>query len=177
MHKMKHVTIDAPSLDHSGPTTLSHGTHGSEGLAISTNASYPGWDEDQTAAIEDYQVANVQSAVRNQGGQSNNSSQIQIPGTLNAVFAHHSASASAVSLGERLLERLQWKERIRHYTWTYFTMTMATGGVANVIYTGAYKDVTQDLAEADDADSTISVYWSLRYRRDFFPAQYCSLYH
>ncbi|KAL8887094.1 MAG: hypothetical protein Q9215_005299 [Flavoplaca cf. flavocitrina] len=33
------------------------------------------------------------------------------------------------------LERLHWRERIRHYTWTFFTVTMATGGIANVLYT------------------------------------------
>lgn len=32
--------------------------------------------------------------------------------------------------------RLSWRERIRHFTWTWFTMTMATGGIANVLYTG-----------------------------------------
>lgn len=31
---------------------------------------------------------------------------------------------------------LSWRERIRHFTWTWFTMTMATGGIANVLYTG-----------------------------------------
>lgn len=32
--------------------------------------------------------------------------------------------------------RLSWKKRIRHVTWAYFTMTMATGGLANVLYEG-----------------------------------------
>lgn len=32
--------------------------------------------------------------------------------------------------------KLGWKERIRHFTWTWFCMTMATGGIANVLYTG-----------------------------------------
>lgn len=31
---------------------------------------------------------------------------------------------------------LSWKERIRHFTWAYFTLTMATGGIANVLYAG-----------------------------------------
>ena len=35
-----------------------------------------------------------------------------------------------------LLEKKEWRERIRHFTWTFFTMTMATGGIANVLYAG-----------------------------------------
>lgn len=30
--------------------------------------------------------------------------------------------------------KLDWKRRIRHFTWAFFTLTMATGGIANVIY-------------------------------------------
>lgn len=30
---------------------------------------------------------------------------------------------------------LSWKKRIRHFTWAYFTLTMATGGIANVLHT------------------------------------------
>ncbi|KIW08023.1 uncharacterized protein PV09_00968 [Verruconis gallopava] len=30
--------------------------------------------------------------------------------------------------------KLSFKERMRHFTWTWFTMTMATGGIANVLY-------------------------------------------
>lgn len=33
---------------------------------------------------------------------------------------------------ERLV--LNWRQRLEHFTWTYFTITMATGGLANVIY-------------------------------------------
>jgi hypothetical protein len=31
-------------------------------------------------------------------------------------------------------DKLSWKQRIRHLTWAYFTLTMATGGIANVLY-------------------------------------------
>lgn len=32
--------------------------------------------------------------------------------------------------------KLSWRQRIRHFTWAYFTLTMATGGIANVLYAG-----------------------------------------
>lgn len=31
---------------------------------------------------------------------------------------------------------LSWKERTRHFTWAFFTLTMATGGIANVLNSG-----------------------------------------
>lgn len=39
-------------------------------------------------------------------------------------------------------ENLSFRERIRHFTWTWFTMTMATGGIANVLYSGVYTPVS-----------------------------------
>jgi len=35
---------------------------------------------------------------------------------------------------DKHINRLAIRERIRHFTWTWFTMTMATGGIANVLY-------------------------------------------
>jgi len=33
-------------------------------------------------------------------------------------------------------QHLPWRERLKHTTWAYFTMTMATGGIANVLHNG-----------------------------------------
>lgn len=35
--------------------------------------------------------------------------------------------------------KLSFKQRIRHFTWTWFCSTMATGGIANVLYAGKYQ--------------------------------------
>jgi hypothetical protein len=37
--------------------------------------------------------------------------------------------------------KLSWRERVRHFTWTWFCMTMATGGIANVLYTGLLTNI------------------------------------
>jgi hypothetical protein len=34
--------------------------------------------------------------------------------------------------------KIGFRGRIRHFTWTWFTMTMATGGISNVLYTGEW---------------------------------------
>lgn len=33
---------------------------------------------------------------------------------------------------------LTWKQRIRHVTWAFFTLTMATGGIANALHAGKF---------------------------------------
>lgn len=62
---------------------------------------------------------------------SNNSSCLPLP-------LSNAPDEQTVGLGNESLDarNLVWKERIRHYTWTFFTMTMATGGIANVLYAG-----------------------------------------
>ncbi|WEW59399.1 hypothetical protein PRK78_004870 [Emydomyces testavorans] len=43
-------------------------------------------------------------------------------------------TGSPLTLVESFPSKLPWKERMRHFTWAYFTLTMATGGLANVLY-------------------------------------------
>lgn len=93
----------------------------------------------RTHTFEDRDMERITGELKKQGhhlGMGNNSSQDHLPLTTFGIFGRQSANPSMTSLGDRLREKLQWRERIRHYTWTFFTMTMATGGIANVIHTG-----------------------------------------
>jgi hypothetical protein len=50
-----------------------------------------------------------------------------------ACFEHNGLG---IAVKRKPPSRLGWKKRIRHVTWAYFTLTMATGGLANVFYQG-----------------------------------------
>ena len=137
-HIMKHVTLTAPSLPNcSYAATPINDAQCPRGLTVPKHMTSSRQDGFRTPPGEDYDFAGHQLyGEKIIGGRSNNSSRSKLPQIPNGVLGHHSATASSASLGERLLERLHWRERIRHYTWTYFTMTMATGGTANVLHTG-----------------------------------------
>lgn len=79
----------------------------------------PGQDGYRTPIVEDYQ-----QPVR------------EGPRRLRLSNRGSRPNRSWTSLDKGIAGGLEWKERIRHYTWTFFTITMATGGIANVIYSG-----------------------------------------
>lgn len=101
------------------------------GIPLPNHMVPPGQDGYRTPTVEDYQRHVREAQLRPRGpGLSNRSSRLRVP------MAGMFSNLSSVSLGQNILERLEWRERIRHYTWTFFTMTMATGGIANVLYSG-----------------------------------------
>ncbi|KAI9719787.1 MAG: hypothetical protein M1812_003275 [Candelaria pacifica] len=55
------------------------------------------------------------------------SSQTHLPSTYSSM-GHESERSS-----------LGWRDRLKHFTWAFFTMTMATGGIANVISAVPYR--------------------------------------
>jgi hypothetical protein len=132
----------AASMDeanHSGPNSTessgrlgNHGMRLKRGILIPGQMLSPGQDGYRTPTIEDYEEHHQQNSHR-----SNHTSALN--GAVN--FMHitlNSGTRTHFSLSKGL-EKLAWRQRLRHFTWTFFTMTMATGGIANVIHAGRFS--------------------------------------
>lgn len=136
--KQKHVTIDESSTRPSSEdpsTTVPDDTNLFQGIHIPRHMVSPGQDGYRTPTIEDYAVQNggpttPHGARTPNGTTTPNSWHQRLP------HARHHLNLSSTSLAHSILHKLHWRERIRHYTWTYYTITMATGGIANVLYSG-----------------------------------------
>ena len=133
---MKHVTIQPPSPESPSPVTPRDDPSSCNGLTVPIHTVPSGEDGYRTPTGEDFEVANRLPHNKRREDCFQDEATIRPPQSANGVLGHHSATVSTASLSERLLERLFWRERIRHFTWTFFAITMATGGIANVIYTG-----------------------------------------
>ncbi|MCJ1351997.1 MAG: hypothetical protein MMC33_001981 [Icmadophila ericetorum] len=98
---------------------------------IPRHTLHPGQDGYRTPTIEDYQS-------------SGRPGDHEYPSLLSSAIHRAHLTNSNHSIRETFdkfegkveekLEKLAWKQRIKHFTWTFFTITMATGGIANVIY-------------------------------------------
>ena len=140
----KHVTIDDPSAAPSFKEpwrTLQDDATAYRSMHQPKHLLSPGQDGYRTPTIEDYETqqggpttpngARTPNGLATPNGHSTpNSLRHRLPHT-----RHHSNLSSA-SLAHSIFDKLHWRERIRHYTWTFFTMTMATGGISNVLYAG-----------------------------------------
>lgn len=57
---------------------------------------------------------------------------------------------------------LTWRDRMKHFTWTWFTLSMATGGIAHVLHTGMYflascrSGICAEWSKQFPFDSTVS---------------------
>ncbi|KAL8774523.1 MAG: hypothetical protein Q9209_000896 [Squamulea sp. 1 TL-2023] len=98
------------------------------GIPIPRSMSKPQQDGYRTPNVHDYEW-------EKQDVQPPNEKTAATPPPSTGLFSRHSPLVN-LSRFDLKLERLHWRERIRHYTWTFFTMTMATGGIANVLHTG-----------------------------------------
>lgn len=139
--KEKHVTIDDSSCSEEPWRTLQDDTTVHRGMHIPNHMRSPGQDGYRTPTIEDYEMqdggprtpngARTPNGVATPNGHSTPNSLHHRP-----PHGRHHLNLSSSSLAHSILDKLHWRERIRHYTWTFFTMTMATGGIANVLYNG-----------------------------------------
>jgi hypothetical protein len=73
--------------------------------------------------------------------------------------------------------QLSWKKRIRHVTWAYFTLTMATGGLANVLYQGGWSHGGVSCGVSLTRTSPIPIPWPGYHRNRHFLDQYCCISH
>lgn len=102
---------------------------------LSKSLTPPDQDVYRTPTIEDYFLHARQSKdAHHRGRRPHNSSNIQLP--LSALLGAQEVNPSNDTTKTPLPGTLGWRDRLRHFTWTFFSMTMATGGIANVLFTG-----------------------------------------
>lgn len=91
---------------------------------------------------------------------------------------HHCKERDGLSLTQRVTtsstSALSWKKRIRHITWAYFTLTMATGGLANVLYEGK-SHLEGDVVQMLNVTSTLSLSGARHHRHCDLSDQHCTL--
>lgn len=60
---------------------------------------------------------------------SSQASSVSPEATSEAKKSHHNLEDDPCLLPEGIPKHLNWRQRIKHVTWAYFTLTMATGGI------------------------------------------------
>lgn len=133
---------------HSSPTPLAM----VDELAVPRHMRSPGDDGYRTPTIEDAErTLEILGAADSPSSNAREVHTSALEATLQRVSsratehtAHKEYNRSKDRDGSSLTQRvthssastLSWRKRIRHVTWAYFTLTMATGGLANVLYAG-----------------------------------------
>ena len=130
--KKKRVQIDTPASTvpgermRSGQVTPTESAIPQSRTGVPRQLLPPSRDGYLSPRIEMSELQNRNPITPQQGEElSRNSSFSRLPYTPPLFSGRQSANPSSSSLAHSLLEKLQWKERIRHYTWTFFAMTMA----------------------------------------------------
>ncbi|KAL9577198.1 MAG: hypothetical protein Q9212_006522 [Teloschistes hypoglaucus] len=129
------------------PDNLTDGLEVHHGVAVPRNMSLPGQEGWRTPTVHDYEREKMDMADERKSTSGDEGR----PSKEAVTNPSAGKLLQAVAKIDLTLEKLHWRERIRHYTWTFFTMTMATGGIANVIFNGMCRDNfyhMQNLTEA-----------------------------
>ncbi|KAL8728349.1 MAG: hypothetical protein Q9166_005492 [cf. Caloplaca sp. 2 TL-2023] len=132
---MKQLSLDMQEQEKSRDE-LTEGLEVHNGIPIPHHMSRPGQDGYRTPNVHDYEWEKDETSPDEQVGfdeQRQINKAIITPLPSAGLFSRRSPLANLSKIDLKL-ERLHWRERIRHYTWTFFTMTMATGGIANVLW-------------------------------------------
>ncbi|KAI4283632.1 MAG: hypothetical protein L6R38_002052 [Xanthoria sp. 2 TBL-2021] len=131
---MKRLSLDVLQQEQSRDE-LTEGLDVHHGIPIPPEMSRPGQDGYRTPTVHDYEREKGDTTQDERPPHAKPAT-TQSPST--GLFSRQSALLN-LSRIDRGLERLHWRERIRHYTWTFFTLTMATGGLANVLYAVPFR--------------------------------------
>jgi hypothetical protein len=84
---------------------------------------------------------------------------VHLPPALRVMLNANDSSESCGKpyVVDRYIHQLAIKERVRHFTWTWFTMTMATGGIANVLYYPSFSFSLYSIRSIQFAEFNIQV--------------------
>ena len=127
----------SPDLEKASNGTHHQGMRVHHGIPIPRHMLPPHQDGYRTPTIEDYERHYqdfdriIKPRLPAEPASLDTSGHSSLPG----ASEDNSARKSHFSLHAEL-EKLAWTQRLRHFTWTFFTLTMATGGIANVLYAG-----------------------------------------
>lgn len=139
---------------------LIHDLPAHRGIYLPKHMIPPGQDGYRTPTVEDYErhAANGVQREHNQSSKSNCDPPARQFTPNSGTSGKHHPNLSSLNISYMIGEKLQWKERIRHFTWTFFTITMSTGGIANVISNGTLLISSwTDRSPANVCGSAISV--------------------
>ena len=120
---MKQLTIEPPN-EKDGQATSSlqlampvHPVH--RGVAVPQHMVAPGQEGYRTPTVEDYERAHRESTQHDHSADcpSTSHSHTHLNGQRPGLFGNVSFSLSNLDLSPRILRKLEWRERIRHFTW------------------------------------------------------------
>ena len=116
--------------------TISNDLAVHRGVPIPSHMKTPGQDGYRTPTVEDYELHLRSTSQESQQVPIHDGSKLAAPPQERPTGRPRSPLTASFITLLPLLEKLHWKERLRHFTWSWFTLTMSTGGIANVLYNG-----------------------------------------
>ena len=105
-----------------------------DGVPLPAHIPPPGQEGYRIPTVEDYQPHPQQGLQELRRRSSGYSSTFPLPPS--GMHAGHNFPVENPNSNVNLQERMGWKQRVRYFTWAFFAMTMATGGIANVLASG-----------------------------------------